>query len=46
MSFFMRHLASYCMRVGSLNVGIMTGREGRELGGYDRNENGWSVVCE
>ena len=28
MSFFMRHLASYCVRVGSLNVGIMTGREG------------------
>ena len=24
----MRHLASYCVRVGSLNVGIMTGREG------------------
>ena len=28
MSFFMRHLASYCVRVGSLNVGIMTGRKG------------------
>ena len=33
------------MRVGNLNVGTVTGR-GRELGGYDGNEKGWSVVCE
>ena len=32
------------MRVGSLNVGTVTGR-GRELGGYDGNEKVWSVVC-
>ena len=31
------------MRVDSLNVGTVTGR-GRELGGYDGNEKGWSVV--
>ena len=31
------------MRVGRLNVGTVTGR-GRELGGYDGNEKGWSVV--
>ena len=30
--------------MGSLNVGTMTGR-GRELGGYDGNEKGWSIVC-
>ena len=40
----MRRLDSYCVRVGSLNVGTVTGRGG-ELGGYDRNEKGWSVVC-
>ena len=44
MSFFMRHLDSYCVRLGSLNVGTVTGR-GRELGGYDGNEKGWSGVC-
>ena len=38
MSFFMRHLDSYCVRVGSLNVGTVTGR-GRELGGYDGNDH-------
>ena len=32
------------MRVGSLNVGTVTGR-GREHGGYDGNEKGWTVVC-
>ena len=32
------------MRVGRLNVGTVKGR-GRELGGYDGNEKGWSVVC-
>ena len=32
------------MRVGSLNVGTVMGR-GRELGRYDGNEKGWSVVC-
>ena len=32
------------MRAGSLNVGTVTGR-GRELGEYDGNEKGWSVVC-
>ena len=32
------------MRVGSLNVGSVTGR-GRELGGYGGNEKGWSDVC-
>ena len=32
------------MRVGSLNVGTVAGR-GRELGGCDGNEKGWSVVC-
>ena len=42
MSFFMRHLDSYCMRVGSFNVGTVTGR-GRVFGGYDENEKGWSV---
>ena len=31
---FMWNLDSYCVRVGSLNVGTVTGR-GRELGGYD-----------
>ena len=41
----MRNLDSYCVRVGSLNVGSVTGR-GRELGGYDGNEKGWSVVCK
>ena len=41
---FMRHLDSYCMWVGSLNVGTVTGR-GRAIGGYDENEKGWSVVC-
>ena len=41
---FMRNLDSYCVRVGSLNVETVTGR-GRELGGYDGNEKGWSVVC-
>ena len=30
------------MRVGSLNVGTVTGR-GRELGGYDLNEKGWNL---
>ena len=40
----MRNLDSYCVIVGSLNVGTVTGR-GRELGGYDGNEKGWSVVC-
>ena len=40
----MRNLDSYCVRVGSLNVGTVTGR-GRELGGYDGNEKGWSAVC-
>ena len=40
----MRNLDSYCVRVGSLNVGTVTGI-GRELGGYDGNEKGWSVVC-
>ena len=40
----MRNLDSYCVRVGSLNVGTVTGR-GRELGGYDGNEKVWSVVC-
>ena len=29
---FMQTLDSYCVRVGSLNVGTVTGR-GRELGG-------------
>ena len=32
------------MIVGSLKVGKVTAR-GRELGGYDGNETGWSVVC-
>ena len=32
------------MRVASLNVGMVTGR-GRAPGGYDGNEEGWSVVC-
>ena len=32
------------MRVESLNVGTVTGRGG-ELGEYDGNEKGWSVVC-
>ena len=32
------------MRVGSLNVGSVTGK-GRELGGYDGNEKGLFVVC-
>ena len=46
MSFFMRNLDSYCVRVGSLNVGTVTGRgRGRELDGYDVNEKGWSVMC-
>ena len=44
MSFFMRNLDSYCVRVGSLNVGTVTER-GRELGGYDGNEKGWSACC-
>ena len=44
MSFFMRYLDSYCVRVGSLNVGTVTGKD-RELGGYHGNEKGWSVVC-
>ena len=39
----MRHLDSYCVRMGSLNVGTVTGR-GRELGGYVGNEKGWSVM--
>ena len=43
MSFSIRNLDSYCVRVGSLNVGTVTVRE-RELGGYDGNEKGWSVV--
>ena len=30
------------MRVGSLNVGTVTGR-GRELGGYDGHEKGWTA---
>ena len=30
----MRNLDSYCVSVGSLNVGTVTGR-GMELGGYD-----------
>ena len=41
----MRNLGSYCVRVGSLNVGTVTGR-GRGLGGYDGNEKGWSGVCK
>ena len=41
---FMRNLDSYCVRVGSLNVGTVTGR-GSELGGYDGKEKGWNVVC-
>ena len=40
----MQHLDSYCVRVGTLNVGTVAGR-GRELGGYGGNEKGWSVVC-
>ena len=32
------------MRVGSLDVGMVTGR-GSELGGYDGDEKGWSSVC-
>ena len=32
------------MRVGSLNVGTVTGKR-KELGGYDGNEKGWFVVC-
>ena len=40
---FMRHLDSYCERVGSLNVRTVAGR-GRELGGYYGNEKGWCVV--
>ena len=44
MSFFIRHLDSYCVRVGSLNVGTVAGR-GRELGGYAGNEKCCSVVC-
>ena len=28
MSFFMRHLDSYCVRVGSLNVWTVTGKGG------------------
>ena len=40
----MRHFDRYCVRVGSLNDGKVTGR-GRELGEYDGNEKGWSVVC-
>ena len=44
MSFFMRYLDSYCVRVGSLNVGTVAGR-GRDFGGYDGNEKGLSVVC-
>ena len=39
----MWHLDSYCVRVGTLNAGTVTGRE-RELGGYDGNKQGWSVV--
>ena len=45
MSFFMRYLDCYCMRVGSLNIGPVTGR-GMKLGGYDGNEKCWSVVCK
>ena len=41
---FMRNLDSYCVRVGSLNAGTVTGR-GRELRGYDGNEKDWSAVC-
>ena len=44
MSFFMWHLDSYCVIVGSLNVGTVTGRGG-ELSECDGNEKGWSVVC-
>ena len=44
MSFFMRHLDSYCVRVVSLNVGTVT-RRGRELGGYDGNDKGWVECC-
>ena len=40
--FFMPHLD--WVRVGSLNVGSVTGM-GKELGGYDGNEKGWSIVC-
>ena len=32
------------MTVANWNVGTVTGR-GRELGGYDENEKGYSVVC-
>ena len=45
MSFFIWHLDSYCVRVGSLNFGTVTGR-GTEPGGYDGNEKCWSVGCE
>ena len=40
---FMRNLDSYCVRVGSLNVGTVTGK--KELGGYDGHEKVWFVVC-
>ena len=41
---FRRNLDSYCVRVGRLKAGKVTAR-GRELGEYDGNEKGWSVVC-
>ena len=45
MSFFRRHLDSYCVRVGSLNVVTVTGR-GCKLDGYFGNEKCWSaIVC-
>ena len=44
MSFCMRHLDSYCVRVGSLNVGTVTGRGG-ELGGYMTETRQVGVLC-
>ena len=44
MSILFRIWTVTCVRVGSLNVGTVTGR-GRELGGYDGNEKGCTVVC-
>ena len=44
MSFFMRHLDSYCVRVGRLNVWTVTGR-GRELGGYMMETRQVGVLC-
>ena len=39
----MQNVDSYCVRVGSLNVGTVTGKGRIELGGYDGNEKGWFV---